>query len=96
MEKLTKKQRHEVYNKALDNFLNGVDSNNGLCFLIARATRRLKLNDELYDDIYESHESKYFPEYANTFDEDGWYDLPSHDWSVRLILLMFCIEMTRP
>ena len=89
MRKLSKKERHEVYKKALEL----VDYNyiqehyaTGLCYLFSNY-----LNVNIYYQ-YRINESNYdiMPE-LNLFIIE---DYPSINWNDRRLILMFCIEMT--
>lgn len=99
MEKLTKKQRHEVYKKALDIIENShirrrddtlyVQGLLGICSAISDITRSHNCYSEMdfhYPELW------LFRPTENQTQNSKWSGCT---YKIRRVILMFCIEMTR-
>ena len=94
MKKLTKKQRHEIYKKVLNNsYPSYLFSSCGLCF---------DLLSEVDDVTFKSSNAIIlFPEFGlfkpNSLINNIWWEEYDEELNQdnRRICLMFCIEMTR-
>jgi hypothetical protein len=94
MEKLTKKQRHEIYKKALPL----IQEHHWACYAIEKVMG-------LKTGSLEAHVDKIFPELWSFRNESAcktiFLDCVDFNWqdgsgqAFRELVLMFCIEMTR-
>ena len=101
MEKLTKKQRHEIYKKALDKY-DYFNSKYNAGVLGGCEAINCIINGHFSQDN-EVITKKYFPEFflfKDATSEYMWLDLHEYEaMNTRIefikLVLMFCIEMTR-
>lgn len=99
--KYTKRQRHEIYKKALYLANRGKFTESGLCKLFnegCRVNSPYRCKDTGY--IYTSHVHGQFDlEEEDSILPELWLFIdvlfPALDWQERKIILLFCIEMTR-
>ena len=95
MKVLPKKQRNQIYQKALKDF---ISHPKGLCVTIAQNLPG-SVESEYWSSVYSAggkSRDEYWPEFGLFFKSDNvaWLDLPYEDVTIRETILCFTIAMT--
>lgn len=103
MKKFTKKQRHEIYKKALDFSIlaeKEINTHKGfVCNSIyySSGIKDVQINENVFPELFLFKENNYGAWLSHGADNSGieLYSGGKHFFSFRQQVLMFCIEMTK-